>query len=29
MFWIGLTLGLLIGGNVGVLVVACLKMSKN
>ena len=29
MFWIGLTVGLVVGGNVGVLLMACFQISKN
>lgn len=29
MFWLGLTIGLIIGGNLGVCIMAVLKMSKN
>ena len=29
MFWLGFTVGLVVGGNVGVLLMACFKMNKN
>ena len=29
MFWIGLGVGFILGGNLGVIIIACLKMSKN
>ena len=29
MFWIGFIVGMLIGGNLGVIIMACMKMSKN
>lgn len=29
MFWLGFVIGLVVGGNVGVIVMACFKMSKN
>lgn len=29
MFWIGFLVGMLIGGNLGVIIMACMKMSKN
>ena len=28
MFWLGFAVGLMVGGNVGVLVMACLKIKK-
>jgi len=29
MFWWGLIIGLVVGGNVGVLIMACFKINKN
>ncbi len=29
MFWIGLTVGCIIGGNLGVMIMACFKIRKN
>ncbi len=28
MFWFGFAVGLLVGGNVGILTMACFKISK-
>ncbi len=29
MFWIGLAVGTILGGNLGVFIVACMKVGKN
>ena len=29
MFWIGLIVGMIIGGNLGVFIMACMKINKN
>ena len=29
MFGIGFVVGLIVGGNIGVIIMACFKMSKN
>ena len=29
MFWLGMTVGILIGGNLGVLVMAVFKINRN
>ena len=29
MFWLGMTVGILIGGNLGVLVMAIFKINRN
>ncbi len=29
MFWLGMTVGVLVGGNLGVLVMALFKINKN
>ncbi len=28
MFWLGFTVGLIVGGNIGVLTIACFKINK-
>ncbi len=29
MFWVGFIVGMVIGGNLGVFIMACMKMNKN
>ncbi len=29
MFWLGLSVGVIFGGNLGVLLMACFKINKN
>ncbi len=29
MFWLGLAIGVIIGGNVGVIAMACFKINKD
>ena len=29
MFWIGFIVGMVVGGNLGVIIMACMKMNKN
>lgn len=29
MFWIGFIVGMVIGGNLGVVIMACMKINKN
>ena len=29
MFWIGLIIGIVVGGNLGVVLMACFKINKN
>ena len=29
MFWVGFIVGALVGGNLGVIIMACMKINKN
>ncbi len=29
MFWLGMLVGVVVGGNLGVLIMACFKIGKN